>query len=175
MADFKKYFPTLVKWEGSSFENVKHDAGGATKYGVIISVWKAKGWDKDGDKDIDEEDLKLITADDAMTIAKKHYWDKLKADYIGNQSVAEFIVDFAYNCGVGTSAKKVQEALGIPVDGVVGNVTLSAINRANQEQLFNKLKEKRRNLYLAIVARKPTQIKFLRGWLRRNNSFKFMP
>ena len=30
MADFKKYFPTLVKWEGSSFEIVPGDAGGPT-------------------------------------------------------------------------------------------------------------------------------------------------
>lgn len=175
MADFKKYFPTLVKWEGAVFENVPGDAGGPTKYGVILSVWKAKGWDKDGDTDIDVDDLKLITSNDAMIIAKSHYWDKLKADSIVNQSVAEFIVDFAYNCGVGTSARKVQEVLGIPVDGVVGSITLMAINRANQEDLFNKLKQKRRNLYLAIVARRPSQIKFLKGWLNRNNYFKFVP
>lgn len=175
MADFKKYFPTLVKWEGAVFENVPGDAGGPTKYGVILSEWKAKGWDKDGDTDVDVEDLKLITANDAMFIAKTHYWDKLKADDIKNQSIAEFIVDFAYNCGVGTAAKKVQEVLGVTADGVVGKITLSAMNNANQEDLFKKLKEKRRNLYLAIVARKPSQIKFLKGWLNRNNYFKFIP
>jgi len=175
MADFKKYFPTLVKWEGSVFENVPGDAGGPTKYGVILSEWKAKGWDKDGDTDVDVEDLKLITANDAMFIAKTHYWDKLKADQINNQSVAEFLVDFAYNCGVGTAAKKIQEVIGVSADGAIGPVTLKAINSANQEQLFNKLKEKRRNYYLAIVARKPLQVKFLKGWLRRNNSFTFKP
>lgn len=175
MADFNKYFPTLIKWEGTSFDIVPGDAGGATKYGVILSEWKSKGWDKDGDKDIDVEDLKLITMNDASIIAKTHYWDKLKADNIKNQSVAEFLVDFAYNCGVGTAAKKVQEIIGVQADGVIGNISLNAINNANQQDLFDKLKAKRRNYYLAIVARKPLQVKFLKGWLRRNDSFKFIP
>ena len=174
MADFKKYFPTLVKWEGSSFEVVPGDAGGPTKYGVILAEWKAKGWDKDGDKDIDVNDLKLITADDAASIAKTHYWDKLKADDIKNQSIAEFLVDFAYNCGVATAAKKIQECLGVIIDGNIGPKSIKAINEADQKQLFNNLKTKRRNYYLGIVARKPLQFKFLKGWLRRNDSFKFI-
>ena len=175
MADFKKYFPTLVKWEGSSFEVVPGDAGGPTKYGVILAEWKAKGWDKDGDKDVDVDDLKLITADDASTIAKSHYWDKLRADNIVNQSVAEFLVDFAYNCGVGTAAKKIQTILDVTVDGKIGPMSLKAINEADQLHLFNSLKAVRENYYRAIVANKPSQAKFLRGWLRRNNSFKFTP
>lgn len=175
MADFKKYFPTLVKWEGSTFEVVPGDAGGPTKYGVILAEWKAKGWDKDGDKDVDVNDLKLITADDAAGIAKSHYWDKLKADNINNQSVAEMLVDFAYNCGVGTAAKKIQEVLGVTKDGVIGPGSLKAINDANQEQLFSDLKAKREAYYRAIVANKPSQSKFLKGWLNRNNSFHFKP
>lgn len=174
MADFKKYFPTLIKWEGSSFEVVPGDAGGPTKYGVILSEWKAKGWDKDGNGVIDVNDLKLITADDASAIAKSHYWDKLSADNISNQSIAEMLVDFAYNCGVGTAARKIQECLGLVIDGNIGPKSIQAINSANQEQLFNDLKAKRRNYYLGIVARNPLQIKFLKGWLNRNNSFKFV-
>lgn len=173
MADFKKYFPTLVKWEGAAFTNTPGDAGGPTKYGVILTEWKAKGWDKDGDKDIDVNDLKLITADDAAGIAKAHYWDKLKADNINNQSIAEFLVDFAYNCGVSTAAKKIQGVLGITADGVIGPGSLKSINEANQEQLFNNLKAKRESYYRAIVANKPSQSKFLKGWLNRNNSFHF--
>lgn len=176
MSDFKKYFPKLVKWEGSVFENVPGDNGGPTKYGVILSEWKAKGYDKDGDKDIDVDDLKLITANDAMIIAKAHYWDKLKADDIKNQSLAEQIVDIAYNCGVGTAAKKTQLALGFKdenVDGKIGDKTVAAINNAFQEELFNKIKVLRIKYYNDIVKNNPSQQKFLNGWLRRANSFTY--
>lgn len=176
MADFKLYFPTLCEWEGTVFENVPGDKGGATKYGVILEEWVRLGYDKDGDKDIDVDDLKLINAQDASTIAKSHYWDKLKGDNINNQSIAEFIVDFAYNCGVTTAAKKTQIALGFTgtdIDGKFGNKTVEAINKANQEGLFNKIKELRDLYYKAIVSNNPSQLKFLKGWINRNNSFKF--
>lgn len=173
MAKFDSYFPKLVEWEGAAFENVPGDNGGPTKYGVILSEWKEKGWDKDNDGDIDVEDLKKINANDASSIAKSHYWDRLKCDQITNQSIAEFIADFAYNCGVSAAAKKTQEVLGLTEDGNIGPKTLAAINGANQEDLFNKLKARREKYYRAIVANNASQNKFLAGWLNRNNSFKF--
>ena len=173
MADFKKYFPTLVQWEGAAFENVPGDKGGPTKYGVILEEWKTKGYDKDGDKDIDVDDLKLINANDAQVIAKTHYWDKLKGDQIANQSIAEFIVDFAYNCGVITAAKKTQEVLGVTQDGIFGPITVAKINSTNQKEFFDKLKARRERYYRAIVENNSSQNKFLKGWLNRNNSFKF--
>lgn len=175
MANFDKYFPTLVNWEGSVFENVPGDNGGPTKYGVILSEWKAKGYDKDGDGDVDVDDLKIINAKDASAIAKAHYWDKLKADLINNQSIAEFLVDFAYNCGVGVAARKIQECVGADADGSIGPNTISKINGADQGKLFTDLKVKRINYYNAIVANNPSQKKFLIGWLNRTNSFKFIP
>ena len=61
MADFKKYFPQILDFEGRVYENVEGDAGGPTKYGIILSEWKTKGYDKNHDGKIDENDLKLIT------------------------------------------------------------------------------------------------------------------
>lgn len=173
MANFNKYFPTLVKWEGSSFECVPGDNGKETKYGVILSEWKAKGYDKDGDGDVDVDDLKLITAEDAMSIAKAHYWDRLRGDSITNQSIAEMIVDFAYNCGVGTAAIKTQQCLGITADGVFGPKSVEAINKAKPSELFDKVKASRTKYYNDIVKNHPAQGKFLKGWLRRVDSFTF--
>ncbi len=175
MANFKLYWPKLVQWEGSAYENVPGDNGGPTKYGVILSEWIAQGYDKNKDGKVNVEDLKLISESDASGIAKTHYWDKLSADKINNQSIAEFLVDYAYNCGVGTAAKALQSALGVTIDGIVGLKTIAALNTASQGSVFSALKKNRLNYYLSIVERHPDQMKFLKGWQNRTNSFTFKP
>lgn len=173
MADFKLYWPTLVKWEGSEYEDVEGDSGGPTKYGVILSEWVKSGYDKDGDGDIDKFDLMKINADDAIKIAKTHYWDKLKADQINNQSVAEILVDSAYNQGIGFTIPMIQKIIGVNADGIVGNGTLTSINSNDPKSLFDKIKKARLDRYDWIVKTYPKNQKFYKGWINRLNSFNF--
>lgn len=172
MANFDVYFPTLLGFEGGFVED-PDDRGGATKYGVTLEEWIREGYDKDGDGDIDKQDLKIISTADASKIAKKLYWDKVKGDEISSQSVAEFITDWAYNSGVSRAIKKTQTALDITADGVIGPQTLKAINAAVPLTLFGYLKASREAFYRAIVDHDATQGKFLKGWLSRLNQFKF--
>ena len=174
MADFKKLFPKILDSEGRSYENVPGDNGGATKMGIIISEWKVKGYDKNHDGKINEDDLKLINEDDAYKIYKADYWDTIQGDLINNQTIAEYICDWGVNCGILLSAKKTQTILGLVSDGKFGPKTITAINTANSKDLFNKLVESRANYYKAIVDNHPSQSKFLKGWLSRTNSFKFV-
>ena len=60
MANIDILLPFILKWEGG-FVNDPADAGGATNKGVTIATWRNVGYDKDGDKDIDVKDLKLLT------------------------------------------------------------------------------------------------------------------
>lgn len=173
MADFKKYFSTLIGHEGG-YSDHPYDKGGPTKYGVTLGVWIKSGYDKDGDGDIDKDDVKLLTLDDAYNIAKKNYWDSVRGDQINNQSIAEFIFDWGYNSGAKTAIKKTQEVLGVVMDGEMGPNTLLHINSSPQEDLFNRLKARREKFFRSIADNDPTQLKFLSGWLNRNNSFKFI-
>lgn len=175
MADFSKFFPILMKHEGGSkFTDIAGDKGGATKWGITLDTWIRNGADKDGDGDIDVQDLKLSTEQDAMRIAKKLYWDKVMGDAIDSQSVAEFILDWAYNSGVGTAIRKVQGAVGAAVDGSIGPKTVGLINAQDPHTLFTSLKIEREAFYRSIVQNNPSQAKFLKGWLNRNNSFNFV-
>ena len=172
MAKFENFAGKLLRLEGG-YVNHPLDKGGPTKYGVILSVWKEHGHDKDGDGDIDADDIKKLSEDDARYIAKKIFWDYFLADHIGNESVAEFIVDWGYNSGRKTVAKIVQRLVNVAVDGVVGIQTLRAINQADQERLFNQLKIERKVFLNNIIRRKPDQIVFYDGWMNRVNSFRF--
>jgi lysozyme family protein len=173
MAEFEKLAGKLLHLEGG-YVNHPNDKGGPTKYGVILATWKDYGYDKDKDGDIDVEDLKVITHDDAKQIAKKIFWDYFKADDIKNQSVAEFIVDWGYNSGRGTVARRLQRILGIEVDGTIGSQSLKAINNANQKKLFDALKQDRKEFIEFLVRRDPDQKVFYKGWMNRINSFFFL-
>lgn len=172
MAKFENFARKLLRLEGG-YVNHSSDKGGPTKYGVILSTWKEYGHDKDGDGDIDADDIKKLSEDDARYIAKKMFWDYFMADFILNESLADFIVDWGYNSGRKTVAKIVQRLVKVDADGIVGTQTLTAINCADQELFFNALKIERKVFLNNIIKRKPDQIVFYDGWMTRVNSFQF--
>lgn len=163
--------PFIFSYEGV-YSNDPVDKGGATKYGVTISTWKKQGYDKDRDGDIDIDDLKLITIEDATKIMKLNYWDKWKADTIKDQSIANSLVDWVWGSGA-YGVKIPQAKLGVLADGVVGPKTIAALNKQEPKQFFSWL-QARRKLYLEkYVANQPKQKKFLKGWLRRLDGIKY--
>lgn len=172
MADINKLVPLIFKWEGN-WSDHKNDKGGATNMGITLSTWKTQGYDKDGDGDIDINDLKLITKQDVIELLRKGYWNRWRADTINNQSIANLLVDWVWNSG-SHGIKIPQRVLGVTVDGVVGSKTIAKINSSNQEQLFNKLKQARRAFFIQITRNDKSQLVFLKGWLNRLDSFKFV-
>lgn len=120
-------------------------------------------------------DLKKITDEQWHHIFKKYCWDACKADQINNQSVANLLVDFAYNSGASRAIRKIQALVGTKADGIMGNITLAAINSYKQGQwaLFDKLKVSRIAFLNAIVNNDPKQSVNLHGWLRRVGNIQY--
>ena len=172
MADVRKLAPFILKWEGG-FVNDPDDLGGATNMGVTIGAWKSCGYDKDGDGDIDVDDLHLLTREDAVNrVLKPFYWDRWKADLIKNQSVANILVDWVWASGA-HGIKIPQRLLGVTVDGIVGPKTIAAVNSRNPRELFDQIKIARFDFIEDICRKRPANNKFKRGWMNRINDIKF--
>lgn len=172
MADVMKLAPFILSFEGG-YVNHPNDKGGPTNKGVTIATWRKVGYDKDGDGDIDVDDLKLISDEEAVNaVLRPHYWDRWKADQIKSQSVANILVDWVWGSGKWGIVYP-QQLLGVVADGVVGPKTLAALNARDPHAFFNLLKNRREQHFNSIVKKDPTQKKFIKGWRRRLNSIGF--
>lgn len=171
MANVKLLTPKILKWEGG-FVNDPSDKGGATNKGVTLSTWRACGYDKDGDGDIDCDDIKLLSVDDATTVLKKYFWDRWKADGILNQSVANILVDWVWGSGKWGIVIP-QRILYLKEDGIVGNNTLNAVNNIDPAKFHAQIKQAREKFFNDIVEKDESQERFIEGWLNRLNDFKY--
>lgn len=159
MDRFKEIFSHILKWEGGDkLHNVSGDTGGWTKYGI------AYNFNKDHFSSLDE--FKAMGFDTAAEITHQNYYKPLYIDLVQKESQAMFF-DMAFNMGVKTAVKLAQRALGITDDGVIGNVTKSKLAFLCKKRLYDE----RVKYYHSIVANKPIQKKFLKGWLNRSNYY----
>lgn len=190
MANANILLPFILRWEGG-FVNDPTDRGGATNKGVTITTWRQVGYDKDGDGDIDVDDLKLLTNEDVRNrVLVPYYWNRWKADTINDQKIANILVDWVWASG-SHGIKIPQRLLGVNVDGIVGPKTIEAVNFADPKSLFLAIYDERVKFINNIVERsvseyekkigrkatetellKYTQKRFRKGWLNRLSELK---
>ena len=175
MADINLLIPLLFRWEGG-YVNDPDDRGGPTNRGVTLSVWQTHGIDINGDGRIDETDLKQMTQEEAVErILRPHYWNRWQADQIRSQAIANLLVGWVWGSGK-YGIVIPQGILGVKQDSIVGNKTLSAVNNyPDQEELFYKFRNGKRDYLNRICLNHPPNKKFLKGWLNRLNDYKWFP
>ena len=170
MAKVERLVPHILKWEGG-LVNDPDDLGGLTNKGVTYKTYKL--YCKRKGKSVTEDGLINLSMDEFTDILKTMYWDACRADEIVSQSVADSIVDWAWNSGTATAVKEVQRILGVKDDGVIGNITLAAINSWSPLPLFGQIKQARLAYLERICNARPANRKFMRGWLNRVDSILF--
>ncbi len=172
MADFNKAFQLTILNEGG-YVNDPADPGGETYKGIarkIHSKWT--GWtivdikkrqsDFPANLDKDDELQGMITDFYRIT-----FWDKMKGDDITNQEIANSIFDFGVNAGLSTSASLAQMVVDTKADGVIGPISVQAINSFNAEHFLASFTLAKIARYVSIVKKRPVSRKYFYGWICR--------
>lgn len=173
MAEFLPAVRFVLENEGGYANNPK-DPGGATHHGISLRFLKTLGTeygDIDKDGDIDDYDIRLITADNASKIYKTFWWDKYRYGAVKDQIVATKILDFAVNAGSFRAHKIIQSAVNdvaksnvLVVDGLLGPHTLKALNSYNAGSILFAFCWRQVEYYRGLCASNPALKVFLKGW-----------
>ena len=162
----RKLINHIRKWEGE-WANDPDDTGGCTKWGITIGCFREYYG-----RYMECADLKLLTENQWLNIFYKKFYNKIRAGEIQNDSVCMMVLDMCWMSGVRTAIRKIQRCLHLVDDGIVGPITLNALN-TNPKQVFEDLKYMRECWYESIVMNQPKKKKFLRGWKNRLNDIKY--
>jgi lysozyme family protein len=166
---FKRAVVATIKHEGG-FNDIKHDRGGATNWGVSLRFLRSINLDLDGDGDIDFIDVKNMTKQQAEEIYFDNFWKPLY-DRLP-ELVAFKVFDVSVNAGSSRAHILLQRALNkiganLKTDGLIGPATLGVISKYTPQAIVNAYCVAQQEFYDGIIKRDPTQAKFSAGWKNR--------
>ena len=163
---FAAALPFILRWEGG-FVDHPADPGGRTNKGVTqrtYNAWRTR-------QGLDSRDVKLIGDAEVHAIYESGYWVPPRCDLLGTPlDVVQF--DTAVNMGPGRAVRFLQQAVGCGVDGDFGPATQRAVMACDGGDAVARYCNIREDFYRQIVARKPAQAVFLKGWMNRLNSLR---
>ena len=173
-ADYRKYVPFVLRWEGGVSNNAA-DRGGLTYKGITYTTYNALC--KIVLKKEPNREHFLNLTDEEVGLFVKHYWDKsTNNNQIKSQKIAEAITSWHWGSGK-LGLIWYQRMLNkeyncdLEDDGVIGNASIVAINSIDADDLFRMSIKYRRERFYTIVNNNPSQRIFLKGWLNRLRDF----
>lgn len=119
-------------------------------------------------------DFYTMPSPQALTIAesiyRSTYWNRFLGDLVNSGDVASCLLSFSINDGTKREIMLLQQVLGFTqIDGIMGPMTLAAVNNSNPATLAPALRTAQANFYKMLVAKQPSDARFLAGWLKRAN------
>ena len=178
MKEFNEIADFVLGHEGG-FVNDPDDPGGITNFGFTakyltgLNRWQ---YDLDGDGVIGLDDMKKFTRNSAVAELYA-IWVSDNYHLIKGLEISKRVFDFAVNAGQVTAVKLLQRTYNFYVnsatlkeDGILGNMTVAAINALDDKQqiiFLGRLRSAKANYYDHLVHEKPGMEKFHRGWLKR--------
>lgn len=146
--NFDDAFEKLVGHEGGYVDD-RRDKGGETKFGISARSYPG-------------EDIAGMTLERAKTIYARDYWGPAGCDALPDAAKLQ-VFDMAVNSGVKTAVRTLQRAVGATADGVLGPLTLQAIQSMPAPRFVARFNGARL-AYMAALTDWPA---FGRGWANR--------
>ncbi|MBX9704644.1 MAG: hypothetical protein K5Q00_00185 [Gammaproteobacteria bacterium] len=181
MSDLKYAIDIILKQEGGLVDDPR-DKGGITNYGVSLRLLQQiadqsaaglKEADLNKDGVVDALDIKNMTRAQAFMLYQDRFWLKYKYFQIENQPLGTKALSLSINMGPTMAAKVYQRAVraasGVTLvdDGILGQASISEINKCNAQLLMVAVKAEAASFYRQLVQEKPQYKGFLAGWLNR--------
>ena len=145
---FDEAFVKLIDHEGGYVDH-PNDPGGRTKYGISQRTYPG-------------EDIRNLTLERAKDLYRRDFWWAAGCDAVPD-AVKFDLFDMAVNSGVKTAIRTLQRAVGTEPDGVLGPVTLQAIQSMHAARLVARFNGHR----LQFMSSLSTWPAFGRGWANR--------
>lgn len=173
----------IVAREGG-FVDDPDDPGGVTNHGVTLGTLRRLGLDLTGEGRIDADDIRHLTAQQAVAIFVEHYFTRPGLGALP-EVLHPPVFDMYVNAG-GNAVKVLQRLLtdmGFPCDpdGQIGPQTIRAAQLAYEAapgHLADAYGIARRNYYYALADARPASRKYARrrdggkgGWILRAEEF----
>ena len=146
------------------------DRGGPTNFGVTIAAL-AEWRKKQGLTSTTSEHVKTMNAAEAKAIYRREYMERPGFLAIEDLRLFGLVVDSAVNHGPKMATKMLQQALGVRDDGVMGPVTVGALDAGDFQEIYLRFIAARMKFYGTIVSRDHSQATFILGWLNRLSEF----
>lgn len=159
--NFEAALTKTLKYEGG-FVNHPDDPGGMTYKGITAKTYAEFTGRRLST--ITEKEMRSISDELLQQIYKRKYWDAVKGDQLPD-GLDALVFDFAVNSGPARAIKELQQCLNVPVDGILGPVTLKHISTFPLEQIIKEYIQAR----LDFVKQIKTFNTFGKGWIARIN------
>jgi len=155
---YNQALSAVLREEGGKVDDPR-DPGGRTNQGIIQRVYDTYRQRKG----LAKRDVYVMDDAERDEIYRQSYWNLIKGDDLP-PGIDLATLDGAVNSGVSRGVKWLQQALGVPADGVIGPATLHAAQTASEpEKVIIDMMDRR----LAFVKSLKTWKTFGKGWSAR--------
>lgn len=159
------------------YVNNPNDPGGPTNFGLsqrYLNGFKNSEFDDNKDGFVSAAEIKDITKRESIHHYKTEWWDKYGYDRIRSDKVAAALFEKAVHFGQQAAVKLIQKACNkiispksIYEDGVMGPITVNALNGCDDLRLLGLFRLNAQARYRKLLEINPRLGEFSNNWLRR--------